>query len=130
MFVLDASTVVEIVLGTPIGAALERRCFTPWVALYAPDLLDIEVSNVLRRYAAAGLVQPHRVQEAFEDLLAFPLERFPHAPLMRRIWELRENLTAYDATYVALAEGLGAPLLTRDARLSRASGHTAQVEVV
>jgi predicted nucleic acid-binding protein len=130
VFVLDASAVVELILQTPVGVALRRRLFTPWNVLYAPEFLDLEVTDVLRRRAAYGDLLPERARVAFEDLLNFPLERFPHASLMRRVWELRGNISAYDAAYVALAEGLGAPLLTRDSRLSRAPGHQARIEII
>jgi predicted nucleic acid-binding protein len=85
---------------------------------------------VVRRYAAAGEVDAERGREALADLADFPLRRYPHDFLLTRVWELRNNLTAYDAVYVALAEALGAPLLTRDRRLAAAPGHHAQVELV
>ena len=130
MFVLDASTVVEILLRSAVGRALWSRLASPWNSLYAPEFLDIEVLHVLRRMAAFDGLPPALARAALSNLLQFPLERFPHAPLLPRMWELRHNLSAYDAAYVALAEGLGAPLLTRDARISRAPGHQAKVEVV
>ncbi len=110
-----------------MAAAIEARLFSLGESLHAPQLIDIEVTQVLRRYTLAGALTPQRSQEALDDLLDFPIERYPHAPFIQRVWELRNNLTAYDAVYVALAEGLKAPLLTRDARLATAPGIQAQV---
>ena len=98
--------------------------------MHAPHLIDVEVAQVVRRYAAAGELDAERGREALADLADFPLLRYPHDLLLQRIWELRNNLTAYDAAYVALAEVLGAPLLTRDRRLAAAPGHHAKVELV
>lgn len=130
MIVLDASAAVEIVLQTEVGVALTRRLLTPESDLHAPHLLDVEVAQVLRRFTLHGQVTPERARQALEDLADLPIERYPHEMLLPRIWTLRENLTAYDAAYVALSEILDATLLTRDGRISRASGHSARVEVV
>jgi predicted nucleic acid-binding protein len=108
---------------------LEARLFGR-VSLHAPHLLDVEVAQVLRRYAARGELTAARGVEALADLAAFPLTRYPHDLLLARIWALRENLTAYDAAYVALAEALRAPLVTRDERLASAPGHRATIELV
>lgn len=96
---------------------------------YAPHLLDLEVAQVLRRYVARAELPEPRGREALELLRAFPLTRYPHEPLLGRIWELRASLTAYDAAYVALAEALGVTLLTRDQRLARATGLRAMVQL-
>ena len=88
------------------------------------------MAQVVRRYAAAGEVDADRGREALTDLVDFPLRRYPHDFLVPRVWELRNNLTAHDAVYVALAEALDAPLLTRDRRVAAAPGHHAQVELV
>jgi predicted nucleic acid-binding protein len=85
---------------------------------------------VLRRYALSGTIEEVRGREAIEDLADLPIERLAHEPLMKRAWALRASLTAYDAMYVVLAEGLGAPLLTRDRRLAAAHGHAAKIELV
>jgi predicted nucleic acid-binding protein len=98
--------------------------------LAAPELVDLEVASVLRRQAAAKAVDPRRVALALTDLSAMPLQRAPHRPLLARCWELRDNLTVYDAAYVALAEALHADLLTGDARLARANGPRCHVEVL
>jgi predicted nucleic acid-binding protein len=129
VIVLDASAAIEILLQTDAGAPVGDRLLTTEVALHAPHLLDVEVAQVLRRFVLQGRLRAIRASQALEDLRAFPVERYSHEILLPRIWALRQNLTAYDAAYVALAEILGATLLTRDSRIQRASGHSAQVEV-
>ena len=130
MIVVDASALLEVLLRTPAAKAVERRLFDPRQTLHAPHLLDIEVAQVVRRYAAKGEIDDERGRAALADLADFPLHRYPHAFLLPRVWDLRNNLTAYDAVYVALAEALDAPLLTRDQRLAAAAGHHARVELV
>ena len=130
MIVVDASAVLEALLRTPAAEAVERRLFQPRETLHAPHLLDVEVAQVIRRYAATGEIGRERGRAAIGDLAGFPLRRYPHDFLLPRVWELRHNLTAYDAVYVALAEALDAPLLTRDQRLAAAAGHRARVELV
>ncbi|HVT19360.1 MAG TPA: type II toxin-antitoxin system VapC family toxin [Thermoanaerobaculia bacterium] len=130
MIVLDASAVIEVLLQTAVGERLAERLLTAEASLHAPHLLDVEVAQVLRRFVMRGELDPARARQALEALADFPLERYAHDQLLPRIWALRENLTAYDAAYVALAEALGATLLTRDARTFRAPGHSARVEVV
>lgn len=128
--VLDASVVVELLLASQAGTAAMARLVAADAALHAPELLDIEVLHVLRRAASRDLLSPQRAEQALRVLESLPITRHPHAPLRRRCWQLRANLSAYDAAYVALAEGLGARLLTRDARIARAPGLGAVVEVV
>ncbi len=130
MIVVDASAVIEVLFRTEVAPQIEKRIFESTQTLHAPHLLDLEVAQVLRRYAAAGNIQADRGLEALTDLADLPITRYPHDPFLPRIWELRHNLTAYDAVYVALAETLSAPLLTRDARLASASGNRAVIEVV
>ena len=130
MIVVDASAVIEVLLCTPAAMAVEGRLFDPRRTLHAPHLLDIEVAQVVRRYAAKGEIDDERGRAALADLADFPLHRYPHAFLLPRVWDLRNNLTAYDAVYVALAEALNAPLLTRDQRLAAAAGHHVRVELV
>ena len=130
MIVVDASAVIEVLLRTLVAPAIERRLFADGESLHAPHLIDIEVAHVLRRYAAAGDMSAERGREALEDLADLSLRRYPHDVLLPRVWELRANLTAYDAVYVALAEALGAPLVTRDRRLANAAGRHATVELV
>jgi predicted nucleic acid-binding protein len=129
MIVVDASALLEALLRTPAAAAVERRLFEAGETLHAPHLLDVEVAQVVRRYAATGEIEPDRGRAALADLADFPLRRYPHGFLLDRVWELRHNLTAYDAVYVALAEVLDAPLLTRDRGLAGAPGHHARVEL-
>jgi predicted nucleic acid-binding protein len=130
VIVVDASAILEVLLRTAASAAVRERLFGPEQTLHAPHLIDIEVAQVLRRYAASGRIELGRCRDALDDLFDFPLERYPHDVLVTRVWELRHNLTAYDAVYVALAEALDAPLLTRDRRLAVAAGHRARVDLV
>ena len=120
MIVLDASALLEMLLRTPRGIARATQLLSGSADLAAPDLIDIEVAQVLRRYAHREALSPQRGKAALEDLSAFPITRYPHEPLLQRVWDLRANFTAYDATYVALAEWLNAPLLTCDERIARA----------
>lgn len=130
MIVVDASAALEVLLRTPAAMAVEKRLFDPAETLHSPHLIDVEVAQVLRRYAASGEADPDRCRAALSDLADLPLIRYPHDILLPRVWELRGNLTAYDAVYVALAEALDAPLLTRDQRLANAPGHRARIEIV
>jgi predicted nucleic acid-binding protein len=98
--------------------------------LYAPELVDLEVASVWRRSARDGRLAPRRARQALDDLVALPLVRAPHRPLLARIWDLRDNLTPYDAAYVALAEALGAVLLTADRGFVGAPGVGCEVELL
>src|ERR1700738_398149 len=130
MIVVDASAVLEALLRTPAARAVERWLFESSLTLHAPHLLDVEVAQVVRRYAANREIDAERGRAALADLADFPLRRYPHDFLLPRVWGLRRNLTAYDAVYVALAEALDAPLLTCDRRLATAPGHQARIELV
>ncbi|HTQ60829.1 MAG TPA: type II toxin-antitoxin system VapC family toxin [Candidatus Solibacter sp.] len=130
MIVLDASAAIEWLFQSPAGIQIDRRIFSKSESLHVPNLLDIEVAQVLRRFVRDKTITALRGEEALEDLLDMPLRRYPHDFLIPRIWELRATLTAYDAAYVALAEVLDAPLLTCDAKIASASGHSANVVVV
>ena len=130
MIDVDASAVLEALLRTPAASAVERRLFQRSETLHAPHLLDVEVAQVVRRYAANRDIDGERGRMALADLADLPLRRYPHDFLLSRVWDLRNNLTAYDAVYVALAEALDAPLLTCDKRLAAASGHQARIELV
>lgn len=112
-----------------MASVVEARLFGA-ASLHAPHLLDLEVTQVLRRYERAGELTARRGREALEDLSAFRIERYPHSLFLPRIWSLRRNATAYDACYLALAEALEAPLLTGDRRLASVPGHDARVEVL
>lgn len=115
---------------TGAAKAVEDRVFAPGQTLHAPHLLDVEIAQVIRRHAANQDIESERGFMALADLADVSLRRYPHDILLPRIWELRHTLTAYDAAYVALAEALDAPLLTRDARLATAAGHVARMELV
>jgi predicted nucleic acid-binding protein len=130
VIVVDASAVIEVLLRTPAAKAVERRLFDSRQTLHAPHLLDVEVAQVIRRYAAKGQMDADRGRTALAILADFPILRHPHTFMLPRIWDLRNNLTAYDAAYVVLAEALDAPLLTRDRRLAGAASHLARVELV
>ena len=125
MIAVDASAIVEVLLRTERGARIETRLLSGGESLHAPHLLDVEVAQVLRRYEAASSLTAERGQHALLDLADFPVHRYPHDWLLPRIWELRRNVTAYDAAYLALAEVLLVPLVSCDARLAAAPGHTA-----
>ncbi len=129
MIVVDASVALEVLLGTPTGRQAAARLFDRRETLHAPHLIDLEVAQVLRRYCAAGEVTPARAEAALDDLHDLPITRYQHLVLLPRIWELRHNVTAYDAAYLALAEALDAPLVSRDASLAGAPGHHVRVEL-
>lgn len=129
MIVVDASALLEALLRTPAAEAIEKRLFTAEETLHAPHLLDVEVAQVIRRYTVAGEINQERGRAALDDLNAFPIRRYPHGFLLPRVWELRTNLTAYDAVYVALAQALDAPLLTRDRRLAAAARRQVRIEL-
>lgn len=129
MIVLDASAAIDWLLQTPAGQRIEQRIYARQDTLHSVHLLDVEFLQVLRRLVREGALAPSRAEQAMEDLLALRLTRHAPALLVRRIWRLRQNLTAYDAAYVALAEELRAPLITRDQRIAAAPGHAATVEV-
>ena len=129
MIVLDASATVDWLLQTSAGQRIEHRMYSAGESLHAPHLLDIEVTQVLRRLVREGTVPVNRADEAVRDLLDLRLIRYPHFVLLPRIWQLRHNFSAYDAAYVGLAEKLGAPLITRDGRLAAAPGHAAIIEL-
>ena len=127
--VLDASAVFELVLRTPAGSQIRRRLADPAISLHSPELVDLEVLNVIRRYVQANRMAPDLATAAVRSLSELDLHRHRHGPMLRRIWERRSNLTAYDAAYVALAEILDGPLLTTDRRLARAPNLRIPVEV-
>ena len=130
MIVVDTSALIEVLLRTSTAAVVEARLFEPGETLHGPHLIDIEATQVLRRYAAGGEIDGARGRAALDDLADFPIRRYPHDVFLPRVWALRHNLTAYDAVYVALADALDATLLTRDRRLAAASGHRARIEIV
>jgi len=128
MSVVDASAIIEMLLRTDTGRRLERRLLVPGRSLNAPHLIDVEVAQVMRRYVRRGDIDEARARANLDLLAQLPLQRYPHGFLVKRAWALRDNFTASDAMYLALAEALDLPLVTCDVRL--ASGrHTAKVEL-
>ena len=130
MIVLDASATVELLFRSTLGAQVAERIGSPAVSLHAPHLLSVEVTQVLRRLVRREQLSAARAAEAVVDLGDLDIARYEHEPLLVRMWELRPNLTAYDAAYVALAELLDAPLLTTDVRLARSPGARCTFEVL
>ena len=130
MIVVDASAVLEFLLQTPLGVRVEARFFRDEEELHAPHLLDVEVVQGLRRLVRAGEVPAARADEAIADLTDLDLHRHAHLDLLSRAWKLRDNITAYDAMYVALAEAIEAPIVTCDGPLAGAPGHRARIEVI
>jgi predicted nucleic acid-binding protein len=129
LIVVDASAIVELLLRTEVGLRIEKKVLSARESLHAPHLLDVEVAQAVRRFAAASTLSPERGWQALVDLADLPLTRYPHDMFLPRIWDLRHNVTAYDAVYLALAEALKAPLVTCDAKLGTAPGHSADVQV-
>ena len=130
MIVVDASVLVDLLRRFEDRGAIENRLLRGDENLHAPHLVDLEITHALRRFVLIGDMPPARAEEALEDLADIRIDRYPHSVLLPRIWELRDSLTAYDAAYVALAEALEAPLVTRDARLARTRGHRARIELI
>ena len=130
MIVLDASAALEWLLRTQKGSMGEAQMFSGEHSLHAPYLIDVEIAQVLRRYARERAISETRAQLGIQSLVELRLLRHRHTPLLHRVWELRYHLTAYDAVYVALAEALDAPLLTCDAKIAAAPGHHAWIELV
>jgi predicted nucleic acid-binding protein len=130
VIVLDASALLEFLLQTPLGTRVEARLLRDEDEFHSPHLVDVEVTQGLRRLVRAGEVAPGRATEAIADLADLDLHRHPHLDLVPRAWKLRESVTAYDAMYVALAEALDAPIITCDAPLAKSPGHHARIEAI
>lgn len=129
MLVVDASVLAPAIVDAGTGGvAIRARLRGETIA--GPDLLRIEVLAVIRKRRIDGSLTVDQADGAVNDLLDLPMAVFPAAPLLRRAWELRDNLTAYDASYIALAEALDCPLLTADARLANAPGNNCTVELI
>ncbi len=130
MIVLDASALLELVLATPTGQLVAARIGDPTEGLHTPHLADVEVTQALRRYVREGEIDEDIALQAIADLRALDLHRHEHEPLLDRVWELRDNISGYDAVYVALAEVLDTQLVTCDGPLSRAPGVAGRVILV
>ncbi len=126
---LDASATVELLLSTASGRAVATH-LTADETLHAPELLGPEVLSVVRRLVRSGTLSEPEGSRVLGGLNDLSVETYEHMPLLGRAFELRDTLTAYDACYIALAEALGSPLLTTDAKLAGAHGHGAEVRLV
>jgi predicted nucleic acid-binding protein len=126
-FVLDASAALAVLAGRNPDPTLRRRVLSGYPA--APEILDLEVLNTLRKQLRSGALPPALADQLAGRLRVFPVERSPHRPLIHRVWELRHAITGYDAAYVALAEKLRVPLVTTDAKLAGSNGHKAEIEL-
>lgn len=127
MIVLDASVVVELLTSGALADSIRKEFAASGAVFLVPHLIDVEVMSALRRLAAGQRVDSHRRQQLLAALATLPAERYPHTPLIGRIWELRNNFTAYDAVYIALAEATNSVLYTCDEKLRK--GHRARVVV-
>ncbi len=130
MIVLDASAAIELLLGTALSDRLSARLLNSNERLHAPHLFDVEILQVLRRLVQLRKIRANRAQLAIDDAAGMAIERHAHVNLLPRVWALRDALSAYDATYVALAEAMDSPLITCDGKLARAHGHSAKVELI
>lgn len=129
MVVVDASAVLELLIGSSAGQRLAARYLEANVELQAPHLIDAEVLNGLRRLTLTGKLEPADAQARLDLYQGLVIRRHAADHFLERAWQLRANLTAYDALYVALAEGLDVPLVTSDGPLAGAVGHQAKIEL-
>ena len=130
MIVIDASALLEFLLQTRLGTRAEARLFRDGDEFHSPHLVDVEVTQALRRLVRSSEVSPERAAEAIADLTDLDLHRHGHLDLLTRAWKLRENVTSYDAMYIALAEALDATVVTCDTPLANAPGHRARIEAI
>ena len=128
--VLDASGAIELLLNTTRGKRLAERLADEAEVVHAPHLIDVEISQVLRRYVLRGALSERRGATALHRWRGFDVERYPHEPFLDRVWQLRANFSAYDAVYVALAEALSTVLVTGDRKLADAPGANAPIELI
>jgi predicted nucleic acid-binding protein len=128
LIVVDSSLAIELFLPTPLGERIAERVFDE--ERHVPHLIDVEFASALRRLTRFGGLDGNAAQRALDNFGDWRLVRHEHGNLLPRIWQLRDSVSAYDAAYVALAEMLEAPLLTCDAKLSRAHGHRARIELL
>lgn len=130
MIVVDASVIVQSLLRLPGAEAIDERLSDAEGALHAPHLLEMEVAHAVRKLALRGVIGGGRGARALDYLRGYGVSLYPHGRFLERVWALRHSASCYDACYIALAETLGAPLLTRDRRLAASSGHVARIEVM
>lgn len=128
MIVLDASAAVELMLTTPAGAAVARRLRGETV--HAPAHFDVEVIGAIRQAVVRQLISDHEGLVVVVNFLSLPVRRWPLKPFTQRAYQLRSTHTVADGAYVALAEGLGVPLITCDGRLAQSHGHNAEIELL
>ena len=128
MLVIDASAVVELLMASPIGEAIQEYVFSSSAPLAAPQLLDVEVLHVIRRFHRTGILPVERCEQALEDFGDLAIRRYGHELLRPGMWRLRDSVTAYDAAYIALAELLETRIVTCDGKLSRSNGHDIRFE--
>jgi predicted nucleic acid-binding protein len=129
LIVVDSSSVIEVLFRSSVGKQIEELILSPFENLCAPHLIDLEIAQVLRRYCATGDLSVERAKNALEDLKDMPITRYRHDIFLQRIWELKDNITAYDAVYIALAEALPATLITCDKRLASAPLHDVEIRL-
>ena len=125
MLVIDASAAVELLMATPTGFAIEDNLSSSGEQLAAPHLIDIEVLHAFRRFRLLNVLSAERAEQALEDFGDLSISRYGHEMLRTEIWRLKDNLTAYDATYVSLGILLDAPIVTCDSKLANSQGHNA-----
>jgi len=130
VIVADASALVEALVGEGAAADAVRGRISSATQVHAPHLVDLEVASAIRRLSQADGFPGDLARTAIGQLAELPLTRYPHRPFLDRIWELKDTLTAYDACYVALAEAVGAPLLTLDTKFARATGVRCRFEII
>ena len=130
MIIVDASAMLEFLLQTDLGTRVEARLFRDRDELHAPHLVDVEVLQALRRLVRMGEVSPGRAEEVIADLSDLDLHRHAHLDLLARAWKLRDNVSAYDAVYIALAEAMEAALVTCDGPLAKAPSNRVRIELI
>lgn len=129
MIVVDASALIELLLNRERARRIAGRILTG-EPIYAPQLMALEVQNVIRKCLVRNELTLTRANQALEDFTGLPVVYYPHQPFLPRIWAMRHNITTYDAAYITLAEAMPATLLTCDERLAAAKGHAAQIEII
>ena len=129
MFVLEASGAVELVLNTAADKRIASRLDDPAQIIHAPHLIDVEIAHVLRRYTLHGVLNAARCERALSQWRELDVERHSHDLFLDRMWQLRHNVSAYDAAYVALTEALSTVLVTGDGRLQRVPGLAIRIEL-